>query len=69
MKRLLRILLKVLLFSMAMSAIGLAVGRIVKGDTTEEDDDFRLFAFWNGWGRAPSATPPQPLSPTAFRLG
>ena len=49
MKRLLRILLKVLLFSMAMSAIGLAVGRIVKGDTTEEDDDFRLFAFWNGW--------------------
>jgi hypothetical protein len=49
MKRLLRVLLKLLLFSMAMSAIGLAVGRIVKGDTTEQDDDFRLFAFWNGW--------------------
>ena len=49
MKRLLRLLLKVALFSMAMSAVGMAVGRIVKGDVTEEDDDFRLLAFWNGW--------------------
>ena len=49
MRRLLRVLFKVLLVSMAMSAVGFAVGRIVKGDTTEHDDDFRLFAFWNGW--------------------
>lgn len=34
---------------MAMSAAGMVVGRMVKGNTTEEDDEFRLFAFWNGW--------------------
>lgn len=59
MKRLFRTLLRLLLFSVAMSAIGLAVGRMVKGDTTEDDDDFRLLAFWNGWqwrSRATSLT-------------